>query len=37
MAAYIATTTQRDKEIAITDPVQGAYRFYMWIYIANII
>ena len=37
MATYIATTTQGDKEIAITELVQGAYKFHMQIYIANII
>ena len=37
LATYIATTRQGDKEIAITELVQGVYRFHMQKYIANII
>ena len=33
----IATTSQRDKEKAITELVQDGYSFYIQIYIANII
>ena len=36
-ATYIATTRQRDKEIAKTKLVQGVYKFHIQIYIANII
>ena len=37
MVIYIATTRLSDKETAVTELVQGVYRFHMQKYIANII